>query len=79
MSDQRDPRNDLSVRPGKEHVRNAEGLILLHPSGPVPDCEAWLWKNPSVRSSMERALRQADSGAFEDLGSFTGFSDDGEH
>ena len=49
---------------------NEKGQILLDPVIPIPASEAWLWKNPSLRASMERALRQAEAEEFEDLGSF---------
>ena len=40
----------------------------------IPASEAWLWENPALRASMERALGQADAGEFEALGSFARFA-----
>lgn len=55
---------------------NDKGQILLDPVVPIPASEAWLWENPSLRASMERALKQAEGDEFEDLGSFARFSDE---
>lgn len=55
---------------------NEKGQILLDPVVPIPASEAWLWENPSLRASMERALRQAEAEEFEDLGSFAPFVDE---
>ena len=52
---------------------NEKGQILLDPVVPIPASEVWLWENPSLRASMERALVQAEAGDFEDLGSFARF------
>lgn len=57
---------------------NERGQILLDPVVAIPASEAWLWENPALRASMERALRQAQDGEFEDLGSFAQFADDEE-
>jgi hypothetical protein len=57
---------------------NEKGQILLDPVVPIPASEAWLWENPSLRASMERALSQAEEGKFEDLGSFAEFADEDE-
>lgn len=57
---------------------NDEGQILLDPVVPIPASEAWLWQHPSLRASMERALNQAESDEFEDLGSFEQFVDEEE-
>lgn len=38
---------------------NDRGQILLDPVVPIPASEAWLWENPALRASMERALTQA--------------------
>lgn len=57
---------------------NERGQILLDPVVPIPASEAWLWENPSLRASMERALKQAEAGEFEDLGSFAGYADEDE-
>lgn len=54
---------------------NEKGQILLDPVVPIPASEAWLWENPALRASMERALSQAEAGDFEDLGSFAPFVD----
>ena len=43
---------------------NERGQILLDPIVAVPASEAWLWENPALRASMERALRQAGEGQF---------------
>ena len=53
---------------------NDRGQILLDPVVPIPASEAWLWENPALRASMERALGQAEAGEFEDLGSFARFA-----
>lgn len=55
---------------------NERGQILLDPVVPIPASEAWLWENPSLRASMDRALREAEAGEFEDLGSFSEFADE---
>ncbi len=55
---------------------NDRGQILLDPVVPIPASEAWLWENPSLRASMDRALRQAEAGEFEELGSFAQFADE---
>jgi hypothetical protein len=55
---------------------NEKGQILLDPVVAIPASEAWLWQNPALRASMERALGEAVAGEFEDLGSFTQFVDD---
>lgn len=55
---------------------NDKGQILLDPVIPIPASEAWLWENPSLRASMERALKQAEGDEWEDLGSFVQFADD---
>ena len=55
---------------------NERGQILLDPVVSIPASEAWLWESPSLRASMERALRQAESNEFEDLGSFAQFADE---
>lgn len=57
---------------------NDRGQILLDPVVPIPASEAWLWQNPALRASMERALSQAEAGEFEDLGSFAQFVDEDE-
>ena len=57
---------------------NDNGQILLDPVVPIPASEAWLWESPALRASMERALKQAEGGEFEDLGSFTRFADEEE-
>lgn len=57
---------------------NDKGQILLDPVVPIPASEAWLWENPALRASMERALSQAEAGDFEELGSFAHFVDDDE-
>jgi hypothetical protein len=57
---------------------NEKGQILLDPVVPIPASEAWLWESPSLRASMERALRQAEEGKFEDLGSFAQYADEDE-
>jgi hypothetical protein len=57
---------------------NEKGQILLDPVVPIPASEAWLWENPALRASMERALSQAEAGDFEDLGSFAQFVDEDE-
>jgi hypothetical protein len=55
---------------------NERGQILLDPVVAIPASEAWLWENPALRASMERALNQAAAGEFEDLGSFAQFVDE---
>lgn len=55
---------------------NERGQILLDPVVPIPASEAWLWENPALRASMERALSQAEAGDFDDLGSFAQFVDE---
>ena len=57
---------------------NDRGQILLDPVVAIPASEAWLWENPALRASMERALKQAEAGEFEDLGSFAEFVDEDE-
>lgn len=57
---------------------NDKGQILLDPVVAIPANEAWLWENPALRASMERALSQAETGEFEDLGSFAQFADEDE-
>lgn len=57
---------------------NDRGQILLDPVVAIPASEAWLWESPSLRASMERALKQAEEGEFEDLGSFAQFADEAE-
>lgn len=59
---------------------NARGQILLDPVVAIPASEAWLWENPALRASMERAMQQAGNNEFKDLGSFKDFADtdDGE-
>jgi len=42
---------------------------------PIPASEAWLWENSALRASTERAMKQADAGEFEDLGSFAHFAE----
>ena len=53
---------------------NEKGQILLDPVVSIPASEAWLWKSPALRASMERALSQAEAGEFEALGSFAQFA-----
>jgi hypothetical protein len=55
---------------------NERGQILLDPVVAIPASEAWLWENPALRASMERALKQAAAGEFEDLGSFAQYVDE---
>jgi len=57
---------------------NERGQILLDPVVAIPASEAWLWENPALRASMERALNEAAGGEFEDLGSFARFVDEDE-
>lgn len=57
---------------------NERGQILLDPVVSIPASEDWLWENPALRASMERALEQAEAGEFEDLGSFAKFLDEDE-
>lgn len=57
-------------------LTNEKGQILLDPVVSIPASEAWLWQNPAIRASMERALRQAEADEFEDLGSFAQFASD---
>lgn len=57
---------------------NDRGQILLDPVVPIPASEAWLWENPALRASMERALKQAEADEFEELGSFAQFADEDE-
>lgn len=53
---------------------NARGQILLDPVVSIPPGEAWLWQDPLLRASMERALGEAKTGTFEELGSFMQFA-----
>lgn len=55
---------------------NKKRQILLGPVVLVPADETWLWEVPDRRLSVKRALRQAKSGEFEDLGSFAQFASD---
>ncbi len=55
---------------------NDRGQVLLDPVVPIPASEAWLWQSPELRESMERAMTQASSRDFEDLGSFADFAAD---
>jgi hypothetical protein len=57
---------------------NAKGQILLDPVVAIPSSEAWLWESPALRASMERALKQAEEGELEELGSFAQYADDEE-
>jgi hypothetical protein len=57
---------------------NDKGQILLDPVAATPESEAWLWASPTSRTSMERALNQAEDGEFADLGSFAQFANDEE-
>ena len=57
---------------------NERGQILLDPVVAIPASEAWLWENPALRGSMERALTQAEAGEFEDLGSFSRYLEEDE-
>jgi hypothetical protein len=57
---------------------NDKGQILLDPVVAIPASEGWLWESPALRASMERALKQAEEGQFEDLGSFAQYADDEE-
>ncbi len=57
---------------------NEKGQILLDPVIPIPASEAWLWESPSLRASMERALKQSEAEEFEDLGSFRSFVDEAD-
>lgn len=60
-------------------LTNDAGQIVLDPLTPIPEAEAWLWNDETVRASVTRALRQAAAGDFHDLGSFAKFSSaDGE-
>ena len=52
---------------------NERGQILLDPVVSIPASEGWLWESPALRASMERALEQAGTEDFEDLGSFAKF------
>ncbi|MEX2572509.1 MAG: hypothetical protein WD737_14510 [Gemmatimonadota bacterium] len=55
---------------------NDRGQILLDPVVAIPASEAWLWENPALCASMERALKQAEAEGFEDLGSWGRFADE---
>jgi hypothetical protein len=55
---------------------NDAGQILLDPIVSIPASEAWMWENPALRESMNRALEQAAQGDFHDLGSFAGYADE---
>jgi hypothetical protein len=55
-------------------LTNDKGQILLDPVVPIPVSEAWLWQNPALRASMQRALSQVEAGEFENLGSFARFA-----
>jgi len=57
-------------------LTNEKGQILLDPVIAIPASEAWLWQNPALRASMQRALSHAEAGEFEDLGSFAQFASD---
>lgn len=63
---------------GYRVLSNDRGQILLDPVVAIPSSEAWVLSNPALRASMERALKQAGDGEFEDLGSFKQFANDDE-
>jgi hypothetical protein len=57
---------------------NERGQILLDPVIPISASEAWLWENAALRAAMERALKQAAAGEFDEIGSFSQFVDEEE-
>lgn len=61
---------------GYRVLRNDLGQVLLDPVVQIPASEVWLWQNPELRASMERAMAQAVAGKFKDLGSFADYSAD---
>ena len=42
----------------------ADGTLTIAPAEAIPAREAWIFKNPKVRSSLRTGLRQASEGKF---------------
>ena len=49
----------------------ADGTLTIAPAEAIPAHEAWIFKNPKVRSSLGTGLRQASEGQFADAPNLT--------
>jgi len=73
-------RISLGAQCGNKHYRimlKSNGEILLLPMVMIPEYETWIFKNPSVRASLERGLNDVREGRLTtiDLASDRKFAD----
>lgn len=70
----------IQTPPGVRYrvMYNKAGQILLDPVKTVPAHEAWLWENKELFDSVQRGIKQAESGklATIDLTAFAAEDDD---
>jgi hypothetical protein len=55
---------------------NDDGEILLTPMASIPAREMLIWKDATVRASLERGLQQFAAGDIHDLGDFLQYLDE---
>jgi hypothetical protein len=73
-------RISLGAQCGNKHYRvmvKPNGEILLLPMAMIPESEAWLFRNPLVKASLERGLNDVREGRLStiDITSFSSFAD----
>ena len=65
-----------SARDKKYSVEIKEdGEISLKPVVAIPECEAWLYKNPEALASVRSGLKAAAEGRVRYVGSFAQYAD----
>lgn len=79
---QADERGRISLggQCGNKHYRimvNPNGEILLLPMAMIPENEAWLFRNPTAKASLEHGLNDAREGRLTTINttSFSSFAD----
>ena len=77
-ADERGGRLTIGAVAKKKNYRimmNESGQIVLDPIVSIPEREIWLWKNQSARESVMQGLKEANTEATKDLGSFAEYAD----
>ncbi len=59
-------------------ITEEEGRIILEPQIEIPAREAWLYKNPEAKASLDRGIEQAENGEAKYLGSFSQYLEEDE-
>ncbi|MCZ7648141.1 MAG: hypothetical protein M5U26_23260 [Planctomycetota bacterium] len=63
---------------GYDRQDRPDGSILLVPIVGVPAHEVWVLRNREVLESIDRGMKQAQSGKLKDLGRFGAYADDND-